>query len=548
MKTINLFSAAAFILMLATNVNAQTFELVKDIDPSGDGKPKNLMATNNLLFFVADYNDGQSTNQRLWKSDGTASGTQVMYGGQENIIDAEELTPLNGELFFSSKSEYDANELWKVGTNGNPSLVKNINTTTYAGSEPSSLTAFDGKIYFSADDGTNGREIWVSDGTSSGTQLLKDINPSGDSNPRHLKATNNFLFFVVDANNGDLQLAKTDGTSGGTQIIPEINSGAANLMDIKPRTAVLNGEVYMSLSHEFDGFELWKTNGTTFEEVKNIENPTGVGAGSGVNALTTFNGKVYFHANDGTNGHELWVTDGTSTGTQMLKDIRPGSQSSFPRNFSEYNGKLYFTANDGTNGRELWVTDGTTGGTQMLVDINPGSSSSSINNMPDSGYYDFVEYDGLLYFTADDGTNGDELWATDGTVAGTQKTQPAISPNNNPLVNFANPFLTVFDNSLYFVANYDSNGRELWKLTTSNMSVAETTQTTIGIYPNPVKDILQVKTEQQITGIALYSITGQQLQTWENAKNLDLSPYAPGTYFIQVNTQNGRMVKQIIKN
>ena len=60
----------------------------------------------------------------------------------------------------------------------------------------------------------------------------------------------------------------------------------------------------------------------------------------------------------------------------LVKDIRPGSSSSFPSNLTEVNGTLFFEANDGTNGRELWKSDGTSAGTVLVKDINPGSSSS----------------------------------------------------------------------------------------------------------------------------------------------------------------------------
>ena len=42
---------------------------------------------------------------------------------------------------------------------------------------------------------------------------------------------------------------------------------------------------------------------------------------------------------------------------------------------------LFFTADDGTNGRELWISDGTTAGTVMLKDINPGAAGSSPSNL-----------------------------------------------------------------------------------------------------------------------------------------------------------------------
>ncbi|WP_037952881.1 ELWxxDGT repeat protein, partial [Sulfitobacter donghicola] len=73
--------------------------------------------------------------------------------------------------------------------------------------------------------------------------------------------------------------------------------------------------------------------------------------------------------------------------------------------------KGYFVAFDGSNGIELWQTDGTTGGTVLFKDLNPGGGSSTPS--------DLIVADGLMYFGADDGTSGAELWVTDGTSAGT---------------------------------------------------------------------------------------------------------------------------------
>ncbi|MBR9970880.1 ELWxxDGT repeat protein [Magnetospirillum sulfuroxidans] len=72
---------------------------------------------------------------------------------------------------------------------------------------------------------------------------------------------------------------------------------------------------------------------------------------------------------------------------------------------------MFFAATDGTNGTELWKSDGTAVGTVMVKDINPGSSSSSPNHL--------TNVNGTLYFSATDGTNGTELWKSDGTAVGT---------------------------------------------------------------------------------------------------------------------------------
>ena len=85
--------------------------------------------------------------------------------------------------------------------------------------------------------------------------------------------------------------------------------------------------------------------------------------------------------------------------------------------FTEMNGELYFRADDGEHGREIWKTNGTTSGTGMVVDLNPGSASSTYLEQA------VVHTDGYgverLYFVGEGGSFGSELYATDGTAAGT---------------------------------------------------------------------------------------------------------------------------------
>ncbi len=63
----------------------------------------------------------------------------------------------------------------------------------------------------------------------------------------------------------------------------------------------------------------------------------------------------------------------------LVKEINPGigsynfADSSDPDSLVEFNDRLFFSADDGENGKELWVSDGTTKGTQLLIDINPGT-------------------------------------------------------------------------------------------------------------------------------------------------------------------------------
>ena len=153
----------------------------------------------------------------------------------------------------------------------------------------------------------------------------------------------------------------------------------------------------------------------------------------------------------------------------LVKDINSGvednaqssPQDSQPRNFIEFNDQLYFTADDGENGEELWVSDGTPQGTQLLADIYPGSDSANSYN-----WY-LTELNDQLYFTADDGENGEELWVTDGTPDGTK----LVTNINSKVNSFGDDSsssisnLTVVDNELFFSADNGETGQELFKLT-----------------------------------------------------------------------------------
>ena len=208
--------------------------------------------------------------------------------------------------------------------------------------------------------------------------------------PEDLTDVDGILYFRGMTVPLGVELWRTDGTPEGTQFVADTNPnnyggpGPGNLTNI-------DGTLYFTGGWWSD-VELWRSDGTAAGtyEVADIY-PT---HGSGPNNMIGFDGDVFFTANDGVHGHELWRTDGTPAGTRLVKDIRPGEVGAGVDNTTDFRmtvagGKLYFIADDGEHGKELWASDGTTEGTQLVLDITPG---------PDAHINQLVEFNNTLYF------------------------------------------------------------------------------------------------------------------------------------------------------
>ena len=95
----------------------------------------------------------------------------------------------------------------------------------FGDSDPQRLTVANGKLYFTANQ-YYGRELWMSDGTESGTVMVKEIYPGGNSNPDYLTQCNSKLFFNANDGIHGAELWVSDGTESGTMLVKDINPGS----------------------------------------------------------------------------------------------------------------------------------------------------------------------------------------------------------------------------------------------------------------------------------------------------------------------------------
>lgn len=300
------------------------------------------------MYFQA--NDGSSTE--WWSYDAISDpvkATTLRTSGYATV-NYPVIDETNNRVFFQYNNNNNKTTLCILKADGSTEpIVINDTDHSYVGSQS---ILFDGKLYFQGDNGTDGDELWVSDGTTAGTKMIKDINTAAaaNSDPESFTIMNNKLYFVADAGTG-AQLWVTDGTTDGTVMVAET-----------------------------------------------------VAAGDGkLDNLLAYNNKLYFSATDETNGIELWVFDGTTA--SMVKDINAGGDSK-PAGLIVVGNYLFFTANNGT-ATTLWVSDGTTENT-----IEVASVFETSVNPTDVSPTEYVVDGTKLYFTGDD-AQGDDLFMVD---------------------------------------------------------------------------------------------------------------------------------------
>src|SRR5262245_30904868 len=371
-------------------------------------------------------------------------------------------------LFFVADDGVHGPELWMSnGTATGTVLLKDIHPGI-GGSNLADLTNVgDNSLFFRADDGVHGRELWKSDGTPEGTVLVKDINPgSGDAYPCELTDLDGTLYFVAAeqmkaSGYPDGTLWKSDGTEAGTVLVKDLTPGGEISLSFLTN---VGGTLYFSANDCLTHDALWKSDGTTAGTVL-VKDGFGLRA---LSELTAVNGMLFFN-----HCGSLWKSDGTTAGTVFLKAFP--SIFSGPDNLTDVGGTLYFSGDDGSSGKELWKSDGTAAGTVLVKDINPGKSKFSLggdmwmrgggsSSYPNSSVPRFLtNVNGRLYFAASNATsktgNGNDLRTSDGT-AGTTSLVKDIVPGTG---SSAPSELVNVNGLLYFTANDGVHGTELWQ-------------------------------------------------------------------------------------
>ena len=465
--------------------------LVKDIFPGvgKSSKPSNLNAVGNVLYFKATVKDN-TYDDEVWKSDGTALGTEQVFANDTDGKNEFPSVPSGSTvLFYSKPMNPQTNKLYfsDIQNKINTSLDFSDGLYLYG-----DYTASMGdSLYFIASNTGLSPDLWKTNGATAGTSLVYDNNKI--STPSKLTVFKDKLYFLVDNN-----LYEYDGISPADKVW-----WGAGFMEAQGDLVSVGS--YLYYVHNED---LWAWDGAAGTQQK--MSPNGIQPSN----LTAVGSKLFFTAKavGGNTGFELWCSTGPGGTTKLVKDIEPGAGNSGIDKIIAAGDKCYLyrkieDPNDPSvpPKHELWVSNGEENGTLLL-----GEFAQKVT--------DLVVVGGLLYFSADDGENGTELWQSDGTKAGTKMVYD-LNPGSADGLKIpgagGDSHLEAAGNTLFFLGDDGSGkGQELWGLALG------------GTEKSPAKPAAKTTTAAQSNAVAQSVAALASLSSVSSAtaySNLDLS-------------------------
>lgn len=473
MKRIVLSVCCSFAFII---INAQAPAVVKVVEstvtkPSATTQTEWVNNQWNGLFFY----QGVGSPTKLCVTDGTDAGTKYLAdigaGNISAILPAQDFVYIITRRIVSFPPLIIEDQLWKSdGTAAGTSLLYTFAQTGSAGNiswwsdkdSKRNYSIHNNTMYFTAWDAATGYELWKTDGTAAGTAMVIDLKAgTGNSNPMAFCKLGNEIFFTATAVGLERKLWKTDGTAGGTIQI----AVAEPFYILDFAVGIVNNKMIFYAHNTIDGYEPYVSDGTaagTFM-LKDIN----AGAGNSwlsqsQNAHLKFNSQhCYFIANNGT-ANALWRTDGTATGTiQLTTNAQNAASYVSGGSYTEIDSTglwmiEYNTSGSGNN-EKLYRSDGTVAGTYLVAQNLSYAQNVKL-------------YKGALWMASRNtgSTANTEPWRSGGNAATTNKAFE-IAPGLAPVVNTpysSEPFGFFEKNSkLYFFAKDQGSITKLFQYT-----------------------------------------------------------------------------------
>ncbi|WP_053975849.1 T9SS type A sorting domain-containing protein [Mangrovimonas xylaniphaga] len=466
-------------------------------------------------------------------------------------------------------------------------LFKDINPGNSDSGPNYAYVTNDGKkVYFQASNGTDGSELWVSDGTVDGTKQIINLDGTSDNSyPRAFVEYNNTMYFY---NYGVKEMWKTDGTTNGTEIANELAD------QYFEDSVVLNNKLYFLDKNVGDtNYNILQFDGTTVSTT-GYDNSNGT---MYVSDMFVFDNKIFCYGrglpSTGTDeiGYELYVFDPSATDSEkysLFKEFNTGVSSGYVGDFCELNGKMYFRAYNSDNGDDvLWESDGTAANTTKVTAIenynikgdvyawNNGiyflaDDSTSIENIfvyypttgnvtqltwftEDHNARHYIEVGNYLYYRGQNeesraiSSSDYRLYRIDGADGTTIE---LVDTSNTVDIDWLVKVTDPSDNDIILMRGDDDGdvnitGTELYWLNPADitysevLSIAKPLSELARVYPNPTTDYLMVPNKLMNASYIIYDITGKVAQQGViETERVDLN-LNQGMYLFEVTLDSG---------
>ncbi len=365
--------------------------MLKDITPgarTASSNPESFFTHRGLVYFYA--RPTTTFRYELWRSDGTANGTfkigddettrsnyftvdttlyflsldnkgliqkDLTKAGYKTILDRSfnselyefpaspaAITRLNNNWLFIASRKRDNQYPYAIyqsdGTKANTNRVIDLGTFSNITATKTGKTAF-----FANDDGSLGVELWATDGTATGTKMVKNIAPGGLSSIKReypISAFQNSVLFVADDGVTGQELWISDGTEAGTKLFKEFTAGSRG-------TSFQFINLGDNLVYFVASSQLWRTDGTesgTFPLV----------SGGSYSSIRKEGADIYYL--DGTYYSDGYLRvirlDGRPNSSQIVGSLTNGYFFYNVNNFQIAGNNIFYTGNTNATGTELW--------------------------------------------------------------------------------------------------------------------------------------------------------------------------------------------------
>jgi len=419
-------------------------ELLKTLTTAyGNSQGKLYPAGNRIYIYTGSFQADLSYQSQLWCSDGTAENTIQL----KSNFTAWNFSNIDGRLFLTAKDSIHGEEPWiSDGTVDGTVLFKDIQpgTASSSGGTNAGFTKVGSQVLFSAFN-NKGIELWASDGTAGGTHLLKDINETTTSSGYVLLLNsyrNKSIFVGSESDEYIQRLWVSDGTTAGTSLVKDflpLESYNYYTLPVRHDSIFTFGSMSSS---ENKGLYAIDVNNLKPRLIKDFS-----ASKEGMEWMGCDGGYVYFFSYlQNTYTWTAWRSDGTDKGTISLASGNDqGNHSYGPNRMPLVAGNMCYFFKTEAGNNQLWRSDGTVAGTYKL-------SGTAI--LPSAAATEYLTvYNGKIFLTAYTPQDGQRIWVSDGTIEGTQ---PLPGDYNNP------SNLTVAGGRLFFSADTKSGYPAIW--------------------------------------------------------------------------------------